>query len=269
MPFFSSFDGVKIHYEIRGRGRPLVFLHGIPGRALNWARVIEMLKGNFLAVALDFRGYGSSEKPERFTMLDHVRDVELLIRELGIEPNKAVLVGHSYGTMIALMLCSRSPVGGTLLISPPLELRKDFTDFMILHLPSWIWKPLLFSSNFFTRRLYRKLFFSPSTPEEVYEEFVEENVGYIESLPPQSFKNPSTFEYRAYDYAPKVKTVATVVVGEDDRVTPPAEAERVAELLNARLIKLPNAGHMLPYEKPEALARIIRDFCGRLPGVGE
>ncbi|WP_457742272.1 alpha/beta fold hydrolase [Thermococcus sp.] len=269
MPFFRSFDGVKIHYETRGSGRPLIFLHGIPGRALNWSRVIKALKGDFLTITLDFRGYGSSEKPEIFTMLDHVKDVKCLIQELGINPNNLVLIGHSYGTMIALMFCSSSSIGGMILVSPPLELKKDFTDFMILHFPSWIWKPLLFSNNPLTRKLYKKIFFSSSTPDKVYEEFVKENAEYIESLPPQSFKNPSTFEYRAKDYAPRVKTKVAVIVGEDDRVTPPTEAKRVAELLNGIFIELSNAGHMLLYERPDTLARIIQEFCKGLSGVGK
>ena len=65
-----------------------------------------------------------------------------------------------------------------------------------------------------------------------------------------------------------------VVWGEQDRLMSPAYAQRWMELLpNARLHVVPAAGHMLPYEQPEALARAIDEFAGESrtmapPGVG-
>lgn len=261
MPFFYSFDHLKVHYKTYGSGKPLLFLHGIPGNLDNWRHLVPLLEGEFLIVTLDLRGYGLSDKPEKFTMMDHVRDVLTLMEKLEIDPTEAFLIGHSYGTMVSLMLCSMRPVRGLVLISPPSELRKDITDFMILHFPSWIWKPLLFSRNAITTRLYRKLFFSPKTPPRIYEEFIQDNANYMNSLPVQSFKNPSTFEYRVEEYAGKVKTDVLVVVGSDDKIVPREDAKKVAEVLNAEFVEISNAGHMVLYEKPEELADAIRRFC--------
>jgi pimeloyl-ACP methyl ester carboxylesterase len=57
-------------------------------------------------------------------------------------------------------------------------------------------------------------------------------------------------------------TAETLVVwGEEDRLVPPAYAQRWATLLpHARVVCVPRAGHMLPYEQPEALAREVRTF---------
>jgi len=260
MPFFRSFDGVKVHYESYGEGLPLILLHGVPGQISNWKHVVKLLEKEYLLVAMDLRGYGISDKPEEFKLSDHVRDLEALIQELGLSSEGVVLVGHSYGCMVALEFASKLDVRGLILVSPPLRLKKDFTDWMILHLPSWLWKPLLFSSNFLTRRVYRKMFFSSSVPEEVWNEFMKDNTSYIESLPPQSFVNPSKLSYDASVYSGKIKARSLVIVGEEDVVTPASEARELAEIINAEFLEVPKAGHMVLYEKPEVIATAVGNF---------
>ncbi len=262
--FVHSFDGVKIHCKVYGTGKPVVLVHGVPGQGSNWKKVASLLKENFLVVIIDLRGYGRSEKPEEFSLSDHVKDINAVMREIHLNPEEVVLAGHSYGSMVSLAFSSRTEVRGLALISPPLILRKDFTDWMILHMPACIWKPLLFSSNFITRRIYRRMFFSPETPEEIYEEFIEDNADYISSLPPQSFRNISKIDYDARRYQSKARSV--IVVGEHDGITPPVDARELADFLGAELHIITSAGHMILYEKPTELYNIIRRFIEETTG---
>ncbi len=63
MPEIEAND-VRLHYEVVGDGPPLVFVHGMCGRADVWAGQVERLSGEFTCVSYDRRGHGSSSDAE-------------------------------------------------------------------------------------------------------------------------------------------------------------------------------------------------------------
>ena len=65
--FFTTSDGVKIHYMIKGKGTPVILIHGYTGSAEgNWFSngIADALARNHMVVALDCRNHGRSDKPE-------------------------------------------------------------------------------------------------------------------------------------------------------------------------------------------------------------
>ena len=130
---FVAGDGVEIHYQVQGRGDPVVLLHGITGTAAsNWgaAGIIDRLAEEFQVVAVDQRGHGQSGKPhdpasygERMAL-----DVVDLLDHLRLQ--QAHVVGYSMGGFIAMKVVALAPdrlmsavVGGAGWPSP--ELRDD------------------------------------------------------------------------------------------------------------------------------------------------
>lgn len=119
---FVTVEGVRLHYVERGKGRPVVFLHG------NGMTVEDMLISGVLpaaadrsyrAIAFDRPGFGHSERP-RGTAWTAAAQAALLPRvfaRLGIE--RPIVVGHSLGTMVALALALNHPdqVSGLVLLS--------------------------------------------------------------------------------------------------------------------------------------------------------
>lgn len=107
MPTFDS-DGVSIHYEIFGEGRPIVLVHGFTANLRgNWvlASWTDTLTPIRQVVALDCRGHGESGKPhepEQYGMDRMGGDVLRLMDHLGIE--RADLFGYSMGGRISLHL---------------------------------------------------------------------------------------------------------------------------------------------------------------------
>jgi len=110
--FFDS-DGVKIHYETFGEGRPIVLVHGLTSDlAVNWVAPtwIETLSSVRRVIALDNRGHGQSDKPhdrEAYAGDKMSQDVLRLMDYLGIE--KADLFGYSMGAYISLDLLAHHP----------------------------------------------------------------------------------------------------------------------------------------------------------------
>jgi|RhiMetdeSRZDD1v2_1073273.scaffolds.fasta_scaffold30040_5 pimeloyl-ACP methyl ester carboxylesterase len=111
----ESFDsnGVQISYIDRGRGAPVVLLHGLTGSAArHWEGpgVIAALEtAGYRAIAMDCRGHGQSGKPHDVNQygLEMVRDVIRLLDHLRID--RAHLVGYSMGGVIASQLLIRYP----------------------------------------------------------------------------------------------------------------------------------------------------------------
>ena len=64
--YFSSFDKVKIHYEVKGSGKPILLIHGFTGTASDWKSkplYDSLLANGFKIIIVDLRGNGFSDKP--------------------------------------------------------------------------------------------------------------------------------------------------------------------------------------------------------------
>ena len=97
-----------LHYEVYGRGRPVILLHGWLGSWGLWQETMTHLGQSFRTYALDFWGFGESGKEEpTFSVQDFVEMVYQFMERLGID--KAPLVGHSMGGTVSLMVAIQYP----------------------------------------------------------------------------------------------------------------------------------------------------------------
>lgn len=92
-----------VHYEAYGRGKPVILLHGWLGSWGCWLGTMEALAPYYRAYALDFWGFGESDKRrESYNVSDFVGLVDQFMERLGIQ--SAPIVGHSMGGTVALNL---------------------------------------------------------------------------------------------------------------------------------------------------------------------
>ena len=113
-------DGL-VHYEVLGRGRPLVFLHGWLGSWRYWMPTMDSLSDRFRTYAFDMWGFGDSDRtPERYSLDAYVAQLGLFMEELGVM--KASLVGHAMGAAVALLFAELFPdrVDRIMAVSTPL-----------------------------------------------------------------------------------------------------------------------------------------------------
>lgn len=126
---FVAVDGADLHVLTAGDGFPVVLLHGFPELAYSWRHQIPALAASgFRAIAPDQRGYGRSSCPPDLTAydLDHLcADVLGLLDGLGIE--RAVVVGHDWGSGVAWTVAQRHPerVAGVVGVSGAFNPRAD------------------------------------------------------------------------------------------------------------------------------------------------
>jgi pimeloyl-ACP methyl ester carboxylesterase len=91
-----------------GEGEPFLFLHGIPGSALTWKAVGELLSDHYRVVLPDLAGFGDSDPPDGdYYMEAQATHVKQLLDRLGIE--EFYLGGHDFGGPVALTLIRLYP----------------------------------------------------------------------------------------------------------------------------------------------------------------
>lgn len=114
-----NFKGHKVVYIDSGSGQPLVFLHGQASDLLNFEPAFPLFDSEYRVIAIDYPGFGKSDKPEITFSEDFLVDLlDTLFDKVNIE--SATLIGHSYGGYVSMIYGSARPerVNSMVLISP-------------------------------------------------------------------------------------------------------------------------------------------------------
>lgn len=118
---FIEVDGVRLHYSDRGQGSPVMLIHGnaVTGADWNTSGVADLLLESHRVIIFDRPGLGYSDRP-RGQIWTADRQADLLhkaVRQLGVE--RPVVVGHSWGSIVALALATRyqAELSGFVLLS--------------------------------------------------------------------------------------------------------------------------------------------------------
>lgn len=111
MPFADN-NGMRIWYEARGEGEPLVMLHGFTSSSAHWKvyGYASALEKSHRVVLVDLRGHGKSAKPherQAYALEQRLADIDAVLRELDI--GSAHFCGFSMGGWLAYAMAARSP----------------------------------------------------------------------------------------------------------------------------------------------------------------
>ena len=129
-----------IHYEVLGRGRPVLFIHGWVGSWRYWIPMMQAASMAYRAYALDLYGFGDTVKSPHYNLVSQAELVAGFLEKLGV--GKVALVGHGLGAMVSLLFALRNPgvvdrimavgfpleeamVAGRLRNNPPVELAES------------------------------------------------------------------------------------------------------------------------------------------------
>lgn len=109
---FVSVNGTKLHTVSTGKGPLVLFLHGFPEFWYAWKDVLPAVgKAGFEAVAIDMRGYNTSDKPKdlsAYRLPELISDIRGVIQTLG-RGRKAILVAHDWGGAVAWAFAGAHP----------------------------------------------------------------------------------------------------------------------------------------------------------------
>lgn len=269
-------DGGVIHAVERGRGRPLVLLHGITLRHDVWAPQLHQLADRFRVIAVDLRGHGESTAGRDGFGLPRLAD-DLATLLVGLDLREAVVVGHSMGGMTAMQFCGQHPdvlaerVAGLVFVATrahqvvPPGLDRGARAIVAQGQGIVEGGGALPARTLVTERVARLAFGDRPHPRAV--QLVAEMGASIvpEALVPSV---AGLIEHDARVALRATSTPALVVVGTRDLLTPVPAGRHLAHLLpDAELVVLPKAGHQLMQERPFELAELLDAFVARIEGA--
>jgi pimeloyl-ACP methyl ester carboxylesterase len=269
---FVTSEGVRLHYVERGNGPPVVFLHGngVMLEDMLISRVVDQTARSCRAIAFDRPGFGHSERPRghSWTAAAQAALLPRALSLLGID--RPIVVGHSWGTMVALALALDHPehVSGLVLASgyyyPTAR-----TDVVLFSPPAI---PLLGDALCYTvapligeamaPRMFKKMFAPQPVPTRFEEEFP---VGLI--LRPSQIRASSEDAWNMISdakalserYAELPCPVAILAGDADVVVNYQEQAQRLHEVLPASTLDIfAGAGHMIHHADPDRVVRAIR-----------
>lgn len=110
-------NGLRMHYEVTGpdNGKPVVLMHGWGCNHTTVRSIAAILEPGMRVFNLDLPGHGSSqEPPSAWGVYEYTDCIEEFCNRLGIQD--PVLIGHSFGGRIGLLMSSRNPVSRMVLV---------------------------------------------------------------------------------------------------------------------------------------------------------
>jgi pimeloyl-ACP methyl ester carboxylesterase len=272
---FIEVDGVRLHYSDRGEGSPVVLIHGnaVTGDDWNTSGVAELLlRANHRVVIFDRPGYGYSERP-RGRLWTAAQQAELLhkaLRQLGVE--RPVVVGHSWGTIVALAFAERhqTELAGLVLLSGyyfwtlrpdallvaagALPVLGDVLRYTVSPLLGWLQMPLLKWAMFSPARVPARFRaeYSPAMalrPSQIRATSVD-----------GALMVPGALALRG-DY--KDLTLPVVIIaGDGDRVVFKRRSEQLRDSIRGSVLQIvEGAGHMVHHLAARQVAQAVESVA--------
>ena len=244
--------GLAFRYLKGGAGLPVVVLHHSTGNP-GWIPFYERLAERATVYVPDMPGYGQSARPE---WAREPRDLGILLLQAlaRLDLARVALVGLGFGGFVAAEMATMSQerIGRLVLVGAPGHQPRDgeILDQMMVDFHEYV------MAGFRDEDAFRKAF-----GDDARRSF-KELWDYSREMTARLTWKPYMFSRRLAPLLREVRTPALVLHGADDAIVPVDVARQYAEALpNARLEIVPDAGHLLEYENPDAIASCIAAFA--------
>jgi 3-oxoadipate enol-lactonase len=250
-------DGVRLAYEARGSGPPVLLVQGLGYARWGWEPVADRLAREFRVVSFDNRGIGESDVPAGpYTVQRLAADAVAVLDHAGIE--RAHVVGASLGGMISQQLAIAHP---------------ERVDRLVL-LCTTPGGPDAFPMPEQTVRLFAE---APSlAPEQALRRFVENSLSVrgelVDEIYRRRLENPfdpagwqaqaaAGAAWDAGDGLGEIRASTLVLHGMADNVLDHRNAELLGRRIPGSVVSFfPGAGHLFWWEQPDEVSAAIREF---------
>ena len=273
---FLDVDGVRLHYIERGQGEPLVLIHGNGTMIQDFtvSGLVDRLASRYRVIVIDRPGYGYSTRPRAvWTPHAHARLFRNALARLGVE--RATVVGHSWGTLVAVALALEFPsLVRSLVLASGYYYPTLRADVFLLSPPAI---PVLGDAMRYTisppiaramlPRMIKRMFEPAAVPDRFDRLFPKELMIRPSQLraaaEDAALMTPSAMKLQ-HHYR-ELSMPVTIITGADDRIADVGRqsARLHRELPDSEFIALPGLGHMVHHLAPDTVASAIERAAQR------
>jgi pimeloyl-ACP methyl ester carboxylesterase len=252
--------GYDVHYLMWGNSGPRVLLihsMGMDGHSMD--QLAESLQETHRVLSLTILDHGDSDTPKRCIPLDeHAEIMRGCYRQLNFHPS--VLIGHSVGGMMGMVLAAQHPeeLKGLILV--------DIAPFESTGRPTRPPPPEHFDNVSEARRYLNERYpgFTPQYVENRLRYCLMEKDGVLR-LKPTGDVIRGGLAFDLWPYVERTKTPTMLLIGEESTLVTPETKERMKKTLpNLDVIVVSGTGHMIPQDKPEEFEGLVRRFLRKL-----
>lgn len=247
-----------LHYEVFGRGRPVILLHGWLGSWGLWQDTMTYLGRYYRTYALDFWGFGESgRKLDTYRVQDFISMVDQFMDKLGID--RAPLVGHSMGGTVSLSVAIRYPerVEKVVIIGSPVHGSSLAPMLKVAGFRSIAWLLFSFFGAFRLGMHYMSPFIcrDPNFPAMMDRDLSRTTL--------ESFL-VSIATLRQTDLRPDLNKIHVPVLGmfgdRDNIVNPRQWQPLIQGISTAQVERFANAGHFIMLDEPALFKEKLKNF---------
>ncbi|MCY7340261.1 MAG: alpha/beta hydrolase [Sphingomonas bacterium] len=241
---------------------PILFLHGVGSTKEVWRPQLAHFGAHRPAYAIDYPGYGESEFRAAATLDDFADAALAALDALGIE--QAHICGLSLGGVVAIALHHRAAARCASLI---------LADTFAAHPDG----PGIFQRSIDASRTMTMADLAAARAPLLLGSAATDGMRAVviqtmASINPDAFRLGAAAVWLADQRgrAAAINVPTLVLVGEEDRITPPAlSAELAAMIVGAQLETIAKAGHLINLEKPDEYNRLVDRFLSEMPATIE
>ena len=255
-----------INYTERGlpQGIPVVFIHGFPLNHTMWEPQMKALPNHFRAITYDIRGHGDSDVGDgQYTIEFFVDDLLALLNHLVID--RAIICGLSMGGYIALRAYERFPERIKALVLCDTKSEADTNEAKLKR--SAAVKVVKSSGTSAYAEEFAGAIFAPQTFQS-HPGLVENVKKMIRANSPVGIAGAALALGCRTDTSavlPLIKVPTLILVGEQDKLTPPAIAESMhKQIPRSELHVIPYAAHMSNLENAPAFDTYLIEFLNQV-----
>ena len=253
-------DNQVVHYEVFGRGRPVLFLHGWLGSWRYWFPTMEVVSEQFRPYSFDFWGFGDSRRKRNEVSIQNYSDqVIRFIDELGID--QVPLVGHSMGGMVALKTAINHPdrISKVVTVGAPIN-GKSLS--WLLKLTDQPFLADVFASQAWLRRQLFQ-FFLGVTKDTAISEVLDDSVKSSANTLRQAVH--SMWRTDLSNELTRLQVPTLIVHGGRDDIVNPDQIELFHNIPPAEVVLMPGSRHFPFLDETDTFNGILMRFLSQCP----
>jgi pimeloyl-ACP methyl ester carboxylesterase len=247
-----------VHYQVFGRGRPVILLHGWLGSWGLWQETMRYLSKDYRTYAMDFWGFGESgKKRETYSISDFVSLVDQFMEQLGIV--KAPVIGHSMGGTVSMAFAIHYPhrVTKVGVIGSPI---KGNSLAILLKLAGYPFIAKVVFSSLWALKLGIRIAAPMITKDKRWPDMISADLSRTTL---ESFLL-SIKSLRKTDLTGELENIQVPILGmfgaRDNIVSPRQKDVLQREALHSTIAYFLTAGHFPMLDEPESFMKTLKDF---------